>query len=74
MIRPEQFVIGSRGEGIEAKIEHVTYYGHDALIQLRLPEQYGGYMVSTRVLGGSHYEPGQTIGLTVQGNVMAYPS
>lgn len=74
MIRPEQFIVGAPGEGIEADIEQVTYYGHDALIQLRLPEQNGGNMVWTRVLGGSYYQPGQTIGLTVEGNVMAYPS
>jgi iron(III) transport system ATP-binding protein len=74
MIRPEQFEIKAPGEGIEAEVEQVTYFGHDALIKLRLSKEYGGGMVSTRVLDGKNYEKGQIVSLTIQGNVMAYSS
>jgi iron(III) transport system ATP-binding protein len=74
MIRPEQFEIKAPGEGIEAEVERVTYFGHDALIKLRLSEAYGGGMVSTRVLDGKNYEKGQTVSLIIKGNVMAYSS
>ena len=75
MIRPEQIRIVSdhRGEsdGVEAVVEKVVFYGHDASVMLR--SVTGARGVQIRVAGHSHPRVGERISLSVEGDVVAYP-
>lgn len=73
MVRPEQFLIGKPDEGIHAQVIKVAYYGHDALVRLRLDDRFGGIEINARVLGKEMYFPGQQVGVKIDGDVMAYP-
>lgn len=76
MIRPEQFIIGEPNSQLAGQIGgHVVktvFYGHDALIYLKLDEQFGGDDVQIRVMGSPPFEPGEYVGLQINGEVMAY--
>ncbi|WP_054950528.1 ABC transporter ATP-binding protein [Numidum massiliense] len=73
MIRPEQFTIGELADGISARVVETTFYGHDALVRLRLDEHFGGFAVNVRTSGMESYQPGERVGLKINGAVMAYP-
>jgi iron(III) transport system ATP-binding protein len=75
MIRPEQIRIvpGHRteGDGVQAVVEKVVFYGHDASVMLR--SLTGERGVQIRVAGHSHPRVGERIALSVEGDVVAYP-
>jgi iron(III) transport system ATP-binding protein len=75
MIRPEQIRIVSvprgEGDGVEAVVEKVVFYGHDASVMLRSVSGTRG--VQIRVAGHSHPRVGERISLSVEGDVVAYP-
>ena len=75
MIRPEQIRIVSdrrgEGDGVEAVVEKVVFYGHDASVMLR--SIAGARGVQIRVAGHSHPRVGERISLSVEGDVVAYP-
>jgi iron(III) transport system ATP-binding protein len=75
MIRPEQIRIVSdhrgEGDGVEAVVEKVVFYGHDASVMLR--SVTGARGVQIRVAGHSHPRVGERISLSVEGDVVAYP-
>ena len=75
MIRPEQIRIVSdrrgEGDGVEAVVEKVVFYGHDASVMLR--SIAGARGVQIRVAGHSHPRVGERISLSVEGEVVAYP-
>lgn len=75
MIRPEQIRIVSvprgEGDGVEAVVEKVVFYGHDASVMLRSVSGTRG--VQIRVAGHSHPRVGERIALSVEGDVVAYP-
>ncbi|RKD23128.1 hypothetical protein BEP19_12985 [Ammoniphilus oxalaticus] len=74
MIRPEQFVIGKPANGtVSGRVLKTTFFGHDSLVHLQLDDHLGGHEIQVRLLGTHHYQPGEPIGLKINGEVMAYP-
>ena len=78
MIRPEQIKIttGAITDGVPAVIDHVTFYGHDAVIRLSvlLPENDPQPVrdVTARIFSQAVPEPGEKVWLKVEGEVVAY--
>ncbi|MEN1970081.1 ABC transporter ATP-binding protein [Lentibacillus sp. N15] len=72
MIRPEQFLIGKPNSEIGGHVVKTTFYGHDALVYLKLDERFGGDEVQIRVMGSPGFTPGEYVGLKIEGEVMAY--
>jgi iron(III) transport system ATP-binding protein len=72
MVRPEQIKIvdAARG-GVAAVIETVTFYGHDAVVGLRVQGAAG---VTARVFSHAVPKPGSDVFLSVEGDVAAYPA
>ncbi len=70
MIRPEQIRITDQGE-VHATVEKVVFYGHDASVMLR--SAAGSHSVQIRVAGYSYPRVGERVGLSVEGDVVAYP-
>jgi ABC-type sugar transport system ATPase subunit len=78
MVRPEQIELGDVGEGIDGTVTSYEYYGHDAIVRIRLerngvPEP-GVPELVVRVTGGSPLAPGHLVGLSVKGPVVAWPA
>ena len=73
--RPEQVVLSpSTGGTHGGVVDTVDYFGHDALVRLRLPSGSAGpgYVVLSRVLGDIAPAPGQLVDVTVRGPVLAF--
>ena len=71
MVRPEQIkILDPAAGGVPAVIEHVTFYGHDAVVGLRVAGADG---VTARVFGHAVPKPGSEVFLSVAGEVAAYP-
>jgi iron(III) transport system ATP-binding protein len=74
MIRPEQIRVttlaAGDARGFEAAVEQVTFYGHDASIELRLKPSERA--IRTRVAGFLVPKVGETVMLQVEGDVVAY--
>jgi iron(III) transport system ATP-binding protein len=83
MVRPEQIKVepvGSQGQAhrdaVEATVEEITFYGHDATLSLRLDQYSDRSMeaaVRARVPGHQVPATGVRVRLTVEGEVIAYP-
>jgi len=71
LLRPEQLVLSTDGAGVEARVDEVSYFGHDAAVRLRLLA--GGTEVLARVAGHDLPVPGSRVRLTVVGDALAYP-
>ena len=71
-LRPEQVVLGAPVDGSAAAVVlHSDYFGHDVLVHAQLDD---GSTVMSRVVGGIDLPaPGQRVGVTVTGPVLAYP-
>lgn len=74
MVRPEQFTIGEPNGQIGGHVIKTIFYGHDALVYLKLDGQSGDNEVQIRVMGSPEFVPGEYVGLQVDGEVMAYAS
>ncbi len=77
MIRPEQIKLAPEPVpgGIAARVGHVSFLGHDALLHLNLAEagaDAGTGVLTARVFGHDLPEPGAKMWLRVEGAVMAY--
>lgn len=79
MVRPEQFKIDKIGVDIPTETSCVSgrvtkfiFYGHDALIHLKLDEPYGGHGIQVRVSGTRRFKEGEHVALQIDGEVMAY--
>jgi iron(III) transport system ATP-binding protein len=73
LVRPEQVELLTAPAGAaQATVTHQDFFGHDALVALRLD---GGERVSARIfdLAGHELTVGQRVGLRVRGPVLAYP-
>ena len=57
-------------EGAPAEVVSVRYFGHDALVDLRLD---GGEAALSRVPGTRTPQEGERVGLVVTGDVPVYP-
>lgn len=78
MVRPEQIELGEVGEGIDGTVAGYEYYGHDAVVRIRLerkgvPEP-GVPELVVRITGGPPLAPGRRVGLSVRGPVVAWPA
>jgi len=73
MVRPEQIRLepGARVGAVKAKVLAVTYFGHDASVQMSLEADM--MIVRVRVAGHMAPQPGTEASLSVEGVVMAYP-
>jgi iron(III) transport system ATP-binding protein len=76
MVRPEQLVVSSRGEstteGLAGEVEQCRYYGHDALLHIRLDELDGGGdapVLLARVQGEQALPEGTPVLLAAHGPV-----
>ncbi|MFV0317254.1 MAG: TOBE domain-containing protein, partial [Microthrixaceae bacterium] len=72
MLRPEQIVMldpGSDGS-VDASVESVTYFGHDALLRLRT--EANGTEVSCRTTRDDLPAVGERVGLVVIGEVSVF--
>lgn len=73
MVRPEQIRLGAPGTGgLEATVRHVTYFGHDAVVDLDLAGDEP-LALRARVVGLEPPAVGDRVGVTVVGPVRAYP-
>ncbi len=73
MIRPEQIRLPKRGTpgSVCGQVSGITFYGHDAVVELALPHGAGG-TIRVRVLGQAVPAPGQAVGVAVDGDVVTY--
>lgn len=70
LVRPEQIEIHATGTGVEARVDEVSYYGHDASVRLDLLAS-GGRVVA-RVVGLDAPEPGSLVGISVRGGALVF--
>jgi iron(III) transport system ATP-binding protein len=71
MIRPEQIKIGGEAPGsVPADIIGTVFYGHDAVVKLRVQNTE----VTARVFSHAVPAAGSRVWLTVEGDVVAYPA
>ncbi len=70
MVRAEDLAITEHG-GTPVEVEHVEYYGHDMLVTARLGS---GRPLRVRLKTGLELQPGQRVGVTVTGRMLAFPS
>ncbi|MCW2621221.1 MAG: Fe(3+)-transporting ATPase [Frankiales bacterium] len=68
LVRPEQIRLGA--EGVPARVQEVSYFGHDASVRLGLLP--GGPTVVARVTGGEVPSPGDDVHLRVAGGVPVF--
>jgi iron(III) transport system ATP-binding protein len=74
MVRPEQIALGEPAAGeLEGTVASYEYFGHDAVVRVRARSEVLPELV-VRVTGGAPLEPGDPIGLTVLGPVVAWPA
>jgi len=75
LIRPEQFRLHARDEGVVARVVAVQYFGHDALVSLVVENDNTVITnLTARHLGSGLPAVGELVGLTVDGDVVAFPS
>ena len=72
VVRPEQFVISEPNEFVCGKVVRTVFYGHDAIVCLKMDEKLGMENIHVRVSGSQQFTPGDMVGLKVAGEVMAY--
>jgi iron(III) transport system ATP-binding protein len=69
LARPEQIVLTSaEASALRARVEGVTYYGHDATVQVVL-EQPGKLAVQSRMRGSDAPSVGDVVGVSFEGGV-----
>ena len=74
LVRPEQITLTTMESGaLPARVGAVTYYGHDASVELRLEDDASTPVLVARVAGYRCPQPGALVGVAVDGAVMAYP-
>jgi iron(III) transport system ATP-binding protein len=73
LIRPEQIRILTQGtpDTVCGQVSSVTFYGHDAVVELALLHGTGG-TIRVRVLGQVAPTPGRAVGVAVDGAVVTY--
>ncbi len=76
LLRPEQIrlsALPAASSGIRAQVRDVSYYGHDASVNLLLSEGNVVTPITARVPGYDSPHPGDAVLLSVEGAVFAYP-
>ena len=80
LIRPEQVRLrkcngnGHTGRaGLTGRVVDHEYYGHDAVVRIRPDVTEDDQILVARVMGAASYPAGASVGLSVEGPVMAWP-
>ena len=74
VIRPEQVLIGPRGQGVAARVSATSFFGHDALVRLDLVNGTAGAAdVVARTQGPQLLNADDEVGVTVVGEVAFFP-
>ncbi|WP_411732803.1 ABC transporter ATP-binding protein [Paeniglutamicibacter sp.] len=74
MVRPEQITLTPVGSGhVEATVRAVSYFGHDAVVELHEIGGASSQSVIARVLGQNAPPANQRVGLRVIGPVRVFP-
>jgi iron(III) transport system ATP-binding protein len=73
LIRPEQIKLqpSAAGGGVRARINDVTFFGHDAVVRLDVPSASN---VTARIFSHAVPAVGTDVWLTVEGDVLTYPA
>jgi iron(III) transport system ATP-binding protein len=74
VVRPEQLRVSARtesGGGLPGTVEQCRYYGHDALLRIRLDDSPDAPLLLARVAGEQALAPGTPVLLTARGAVSA---
>jgi iron(III) transport system ATP-binding protein len=76
LVRPEQIrlVPGTDAPGLHARVCSVTFYGHDANVDLLLSDLRPAQRIVARVAGHASPQPGTEVTLLVEGDVIAFPA
>ncbi|MGQ0624272.1 MAG: ABC transporter ATP-binding protein [Sporichthyaceae bacterium] len=76
LIRPEQLVLGSVGEGVLAIVGRRAYHGHESLIRLSIPANHdvAPTLITARAPGTREITEGAEVGISVHGPVSFYPT
>jgi iron(III) transport system ATP-binding protein len=69
MVRPEDLVVDPASP-MQGEVIANEYYGHDQVLLMRLGN---GDMVRVRVMHGAGYAPGESLGLRLASEPLAYP-
>jgi iron(III) transport system ATP-binding protein len=72
MVRPEQLEVRRRGESADrlvGEVEQCRYYGHDALLHIRIDEPSGEQVLLARVRGEQALPAGTPVSLAAHGPV-----
>jgi len=75
LVRPEQIRLaaGTCTIGVHARVSGITFYGHDAKVDLRLLQSDGTQTLFARVAGHQIPVPGIDVRLSVEGEVIVFP-
>jgi iron(III) transport system ATP-binding protein len=74
VIRPEQVVITEDGAAVPAEVLGTVFYGHDALVQLRLAGTASPIQVAARTQGPVAVGAADTVRLQVVGEASFFPT
>jgi len=79
MLRPEQLLLREAADapGSAARVEAVSYYGHDASVALSLLDHPGGPLALRARLGGGRalsLWPGRDVRIAIEGPAVAFPA
>jgi iron(III) transport system ATP-binding protein len=76
LVRPEQIRLLPPDGASEqrARVQHVSFYGHDASVALILGDGAQGLELVARVAGHLTPPPGSEVGLRIEGDVVAFPA
>jgi iron(III) transport system ATP-binding protein len=69
VVRPENVVLRGAPDG-EATVRHVTFFGHDGLVEVSLDD---GTTLRSRSGPSAHLERGQRVRASVTGSVVTFP-
>jgi iron(III) transport system ATP-binding protein len=72
VVRPEQIVATTNGDGVPATVVDVSYYGHDATVRMCLGDD--GPMVVSRFSHTPVPTPGDRLHVTITGTALAFPA
>ena len=74
-VRPEQLAVTDRNlsGSLSAEVLEVSFYGHDATLRARIAGTDGPVDVTVRVPAGEVPHAGESIGVQVVGEVLAFP-
>jgi iron(III) transport system ATP-binding protein len=76
LVRPEQLEVRAAGEaddGVAGQVVACHYYGHDAVLKVRLAEAAGALEITVRTAGGPRLADGTEVLLRAAGPVLAWP-